>query len=126
MYSPFIAMSFSLFVPCFITFSLCGLALFFFKREQINAELRHPYLQYRPFKRYPLSIQAAIMLDYFFRLMFPHSRFWLIGHANDLLAHIDPKKTPLAPKWPIIGFWGACWLGLIAMIVLWTLLLLDA
>ncbi|KAG1366111.1 hypothetical protein G6F59_018837 [Rhizopus arrhizus] len=66
------------------------------------------------------------MLDYFFRLMFPGSRFWLIGNANDLLGHVDPKKTPLALKWPIVGFWGSCWLGLIAMIVQWIMLYLGA
>ena len=62
------------------------------------------------------------MLDYFFRLMFPGTRFWLIGNANRLLAHVDPKQVPLSLKWPVVGFWGACWLGLIAMIALWTLL----
>ncbi|WZB77224.1 hypothetical protein WJ972_16480 [Achromobacter insuavis] len=120
------AMAFSLFVLCFITCSLSGLVLFFVKSKQINAALKHPYLQHRPFERYPLAIKAAIMLDYFFRLMFPGTRFWLIGNANDLLGHVDPKKTPLALKWPIVGFWTSCWLGLIAMIVLWTLLFLGA
>ena len=61
------------------------------------------------------------MLDYFFRLMFPGTRFWLVGNANRLLAHVDPKQVPLSLKWPVVGFWGACWLGLIAMIALWTL-----
>ncbi|WP_241049996.1 hypothetical protein [Achromobacter xylosoxidans] len=126
MHSPAMAMAFSLFVLCFITCSLCGLVLFFVKSKQINAAFKHPYLQHRPFERYPLAIKAAIMLDYFFRLMFPGTRFWLIGNANDLLAHLDPKKAPLALKWPIVGFWGSCWLGLIAMIMLWTMLFLGA
>ena len=102
MHSPAMAMAFSLFVLCFITCSLCGIWLFFVKSKEINAVLKHPYLQHRPFKAYPLAIQAAIMLDYFFRLMFPGTRFWLIGNANDLLPHVDPKKTPLALKLSLI------------------------
>ena len=35
------AMAFSLFVLCFITCSLSGLVLFFFKSKQINATLKH-------------------------------------------------------------------------------------
>ena len=56
MHSPVMAMAFSLFVLCFITCSLSGIVLFFFKSKQINATLKHPYLQHRPFKQYPLSI----------------------------------------------------------------------
>lgn len=118
-------MAFSLFVLCFVTCSISGIVLFFFKAKQINARLKHPYLEHRAFNQYPLAIQAAIMLDYFFRLMFPGTRFWLIGNANRLLAHVDPKQVPLSLKWPVVGFWGACWLGLIAMIALWTLLFLG-
>ncbi|WAI85659.1 MULTISPECIES: hypothetical protein [Achromobacter] len=125
MHSPVMAMAFSLFVLCFITCTLSGIVLFFFKCKEINARLKHPYLQHRPWAQYPLSIQAAIMLDYFFRLMFPGTRLWLIGNANDLLGHVDPKQTPLSLKWPIVGFWGSCWLGLIAMIVLWVMLFLG-
>lgn len=65
------------------------------------------------------------MLDYFLRLAFPRTKWWLIGHANKQLAHVDPKRVPLDVKWPIIGFWGACWLGLLAMISLWAMLLLG-
>lgn len=125
MHTPAMAMAFSLFLLCFITCTICGIVLFF-KKKQINATLKHPYLQHRPFDQYPLAIQASIMLDYFFRLMFPDTRIWLIGNANDLLPHVDPKKTPLALKWPIVGFWGSCWLGLIAMIALWIMLFLGA
>ena len=74
MHSPAMAMAFSLFVLCFITCSLSGLVLFFFKSRQINAALKHPSLQHRPFERYPLAIKAvaegkanekAIVTDYF-------------------------------------------------------------
>ena len=85
-------MAFSLFVLCFVTCSISGIVLFFFKAKQINARLKHPYLEHRAFNQYPLAIQAAIMLDYFFRLMFPGTRFWLIGNANRLLAHVDRSR----------------------------------
>ncbi len=125
MHTPAMSMAFSLFVLCFITCAISGIVLFFFKARQINETLKHPYLQHRPFSGYPLSIQAAIMLDYFFRILFPRSRFWLIGNANTLLAHVDPKKVPLSLKWPVVGFWGGCWLGIVAMIVLWALIFLG-
>ena len=125
MHTPALALAFSLFVLCFVTCSISGIVLFFFKAKRINARLKHPYLEHRAFNQYPLAIQAAIMLDYFFRLMFPGTRFWLVGNANRLLAHVDPKQVLLSLKWPVVGFWGACWLGLIAMIALWTLLFLG-
>jgi hypothetical protein len=118
-----LTLSFSLLVACMFTSLVCG-AVVFFKSRGINAALKHPFLEHRPFERYPMAIRASILLDYFFRLAFPGSKLWLIGNANKLLAHVDPKKTPLAIKWPIIGFWGACWLGLIAMISLWVLMLM--
>lgn len=116
MYSQTVTFLFSLFVLCFITCTISGLVLFLFKARRANEELRHPLLQHRPFKQYPFAIQASIMLDYFLRLAFPRTKWWLIGHANKQLAHVDPKRVPLDVKWPIIGFWGACWLGLLAMI----------
>ena len=100
MHTPALALAFSLFVLCFVTCSISGIVLFFFKAKQINARLKHPYLEHRAFNQYPLAIQAAIMLDYFFRLMFPGTRFWLVGNANRLLAHVDPKQVPLSLKWP--------------------------
>lgn len=124
--SPIFIYIFSLLATCFITCTISGLYLFFVAQRQVNAELKHPYLKHKPFGQYPFSIRAAIFLDYFLRLMFPRTKFWIVGHANEQLAHVDPKRVPLAVKWPIVGFWGACWLGLIAMIALWTMLLLGA
>lgn len=111
--------SFSLLVACLFTSAVCGAAIFF-KTRQINATLKHPFLQQRAFERYPLAVRASILQDYFFRLAFPNSRLWLIGHANTLLAHVEPANTPLNIKWPVIGFWGACWVGLLAMAGLWV------
>ncbi|AUL47947.1 membrane protein [Bordetella trematum] len=116
---------FSLFVLCFVTCAICGAVLFFWKAPRINAEFKHPLLARRAFRQYPFAIQAGIFLDYFLRLSFPRSKRWVAGYANQQLSHVDPKQVPLDAKWPIIGFWGSCFLGIIAMVSLWTLLLLS-
>ncbi|ARP97399.1 hypothetical protein [Bordetella genomosp. 13] len=123
MVAQFLRIAFSLFITCFITCTICGVVLFFFKAKRVNSVLKHPYLEHRPFAQYPFAIRASIFLDYFFRLAFPGAKFWLIGQSNLLLKHVEPKKVPMDVKWPVIGFWGSCWLGLFAMIVLWGLLL---
>ena len=116
---------FNLVALCFMTCAISGLVLFLFKAQQVNAVMRHPLLEHRPFKAYPFSIQASIFLDYFLRLMFPRTDFWLIGHANAQLKHVDPKTVPMSLKWPIVGFWGSCWVGLLAMITLWIIITLK-
>ncbi|MFA5489485.1 MAG: hypothetical protein WC284_09730, partial [Candidimonas sp.] len=65
------------------------------------------------------------MLDYFLRLSFPARRFWIIGHANRLLGHVDPAEVPVRLKWPLMGLWGGCFIGLAAMLLLWSLILLK-
>lgn len=117
--------AFALFVACAITCAVCGVALFFFKAARVNAVLKHPYLEHRPFKHYPFAIRATIFLDYFFRLAFPRGKVWVLGQANRLLSHVQPRQVPLDVKWPVVGFWGACWLGLFSMLALWGLLLLS-
>lgn len=121
---PAIRIAFSLFIACFFTCLICGVVLFFFKARRVNAVLKHPYLEHRSFGQYPFAIRASIFLDYFFRLAFPGAQFWLIGQANRLLEHVKPKQVPMDVKWPVIGFWGSCWLGLISMIALWIMLML--
>ncbi len=115
--------AFSLLVACFITAAVSALALWF-KRRRINAAFKHPFLQHNTFERYPLAIRASIMQDYFFRIAFPKSRLWIIGSANKLLADVEPRDVPLGLKWPIVGLWGGCWVGIIAMIVLWATLMM--
>jgi len=88
--SPIFMYIFSLLATCFITCTISGLYLFFVAQRQVNAELKHPYLKHKPFGQYPFSIRAAIFLDYFLRLMFPRTKFWIVGHANEQLAHVDP------------------------------------
>jgi len=116
--------SFSLLVACFAAASVSGAVLFLTSRR-INAAFQHPYLEKRAFHQYPFSIQAAITLDYFFRISFPRTTWSLIGDANKLLKNVDPRDLPLAVKWPVVGFWGGCLLGIFAMVTVWTSLLLT-
>lgn len=117
--------SFTLLVACAMTSTLCGLILVLFKLRATNLALRHPYLDQHPWERYPVGIKAAILMDYFFRLALPRSHFWIVGNANRLLAHVNPREVPSNIKWPLLGFWGGCFIGLIAMAVLWILILLK-
>ena len=122
---PLFQLTFGIFVLCFAVLIVCGVLLFYIKHEQVNAVMRHPYLQYKPFRQLPLTIRATIVLDYYLRLMFPKRRFWVIGQANYLLSHIDPAQVPKNVKWLIYGFWSACWLGFIDMATLWGVLSLG-
>jgi hypothetical protein len=118
-------LTFGIFVLCFAVLAICGLLLFYIKHERVNAVMQHPYLQYKPFRKLPLTIRATIVLDYYLHLVFPKRRFWVIGQANYLLSHVDPTQVPKGVKWLICGFWSACWLGLIDMAALWGVLSLG-
>ena len=122
---PLFQLTFGIFVLCFAALVICGVLLFYFKHERVNAVMLHPYLQYKPFRQLPLTIRATIILDYYLRLAFPRRRFWVIGQANYLLSHVDPAQVPRNVKWLIYGFWSACWLGLIDMAALWGVLSLG-
>lgn len=124
LYTVALTTAFNIFVACFLVAAVSLATIWFFKLDRINDTLRHPLLQHRPFRRYPRAIQAAILLDYFLRLMFPHARKGLFGDANRNLAHVDPARVPMDVKWPIMGLWAGCWIGLLAMVTLWGLLLL--
>lgn len=116
--------SFSLLVACFSAAALSALAMWLSHRR-INAFFKHPFLEHRAFHQYPLSIQLSITLDYFLRILFPRGQRSLIGHANRMLKHIDPRDVPLLVKWPIVGLWGGCFLGLLAMMIVWGSMLLS-
>lgn len=118
-------LAFAMFVTCALTTLVSGLVLLVFKLRKTNELLQHPYLKQQPFERYPISIQALILMDYFFRLSFPGVKFWVIGHANQLLPHVDPKDIPTTIKWPIVGLWAGCFGGLFAMLAVWLLLFLQ-
>ncbi|HEY9573744.1 MAG TPA: hypothetical protein VIR76_11565 [Pusillimonas sp.] len=117
--------TFTLLVACALTCLACGIFLLLFRIRATNEAMRHPYLDKHPWERYPLSIRAAIFMDYFLRIAFPKSSFWIIGQANRLLAHVQPDDVPSRIKWPLIGFWGGCFMGIAAMLVLWALILLT-
>lgn len=123
---PALQFTFSLFVACASVFLISGIYLYFIKLDRINAVMKHPYLKHQPFERYPRSLQMGMLLDYFFRLAFPTVQASLIGHANRQLAHINPRTVPIDVKWPILGMWGGCWIGLVAMICMWVLLAMGA
>jgi hypothetical protein len=118
--------SFSLFTTCAFVFFISGAYLLLFKINDVNKAFKHPYLTEQPFGKYPLGIRMAILLDYFLHMMFPKSRIWLAGHANLLLAHVDTKRIPWNLKWPIAGLWAGCFIGMIAMMVLWAIILSGA
>jgi len=115
--------SFSLFVACAVVCLVSAAYLYLFKLRRANEIMQHPYLARAPYDRLPLSLKLAILLDYFLRISFPTSNFWLAGHANEVLAHVNPKHVPTDIKWPLIGLWGGCLLGLPAMLAVWGIVL---
>jgi hypothetical protein len=124
LYAVALTTAFNIFIACFFVAAISLITIWFFKLDRINDTLRHPLLQHRPFRQYPRAIQAGILLDYFLRLLFPHARKGLFGQANRNLAHVDPRHVPMDVKWPIMGLWAGCWVGLLAMVTVWALLLL--
>ncbi|HYG42406.1 MAG TPA: hypothetical protein VEA17_05745 [Bordetella sp.] len=120
-----LAYAFSLVTLCFLVCSICGILLFFVRTDHINNALQHPLLKHGPFRRFPLVVKTTILQDYFFRLAFPGFNFGLFAHANKQLSHVDPKRVPLSVKLPIVGFWASCWVGLVAMIAVWVILLMH-
>lgn len=118
--------SFAILVACLFVSLVSGAILFFVKWREINTAFKHPLLQVRSYKQYPFSMQAAITLDYFLRLMFTGRQgMGLVGNANRLLKHVDPKLLPFSARWPVAGFWGSCFLGIIAMVSVWILLIFS-
>lgn len=114
--------AFSLLVACFAAAAVSG-AVMWLTSRRINAAFKHPYLEHRAYHQYPLAIQMSIMLDYFLRITFPKSKWSLAGNANKLLKNVDPRDVPLAVKWPIVGLWGGCFVGLLAIVTVWISML---
>ncbi|MBO9353425.1 hypothetical protein GG851_05420 [Bordetella petrii] len=119
-----LAYAFSLVTLCFLVCCICGVLVFFVRADPINKTLRHPLLKHGPFQRFPLVVKTTILQDYFFRLAFPGFNFGLFGRANALLSHVDPKRVPYSVKIPVVGFWASCWVGLVAMVAVWVILLM--
>jgi sterol desaturase/sphingolipid hydroxylase (fatty acid hydroxylase superfamily) len=118
--------TFTLMIACALGALASGVYLFLFRIRPTNQQFRHPYLDKLPWERYPISLRLAILLDYFLRITFPASTFWVAGNANRLLAHVNPAELGTKTKWPLIGLWGGCFAGIIAMILLWVFILLSA
>jgi hypothetical protein len=117
-------LSFTVLVACVLTCLVSALFLYMNMRR-INLALRHPYLQKYRWEALPATVKLTITLDYFLRLAFPRSKWWVIGQANRLLADIEPTEVSMRLRWPIVGFWGGCFLGIAAMLVLWLMILLT-
>lgn len=126
MFSYLLGFAFAVLGACMLTVIVSGIVLFFISWRRINEAFEHPMLKQRAFQHQPLSVQSAITLDYFFRMVFTRSKGdGIIGNANRLLAHVDPKSLPLGVRWPVAGFWGGCFLGIIAMMTVWAFVLLG-
>jgi hypothetical protein len=117
--------SFTLFIICTFTFFISGAYLLLFKIRYANDLFKHPYLRERSFNQYSWSIKMTIVLDYFLRISFPKSKSWIAGNANELLKHIDPQDIPTNVKWPIVGLWAGCLIGMIAMLTVWAVLIIG-
>ena len=117
--------SFTTFITCAMVFFISGAYLMLFKIRYANELFQHPYLTQRTFGQYSLSIKMTIVLDYFLRIAFPKSDTWIAGNANELLKHVDPQDIPTNVKWPIVGLWASCFIGMVAMLTLWALLIIG-
>ncbi|MBZ1351908.1 hypothetical protein KZZ10_14790 [Alcaligenaceae bacterium LF4-65] len=118
--------SFSLFIACSFVFVISGVYLFLFKIKEANQLYKHPYLREKNFNQFTISIRLTIVLDYFLRTLFSRTNLWFAKNANQLLSHVDPKELPMSVRWPIVGLWGSCIIGLVSMVTLWATLILGS
>jgi hypothetical protein len=118
--------SFSLFIACSFVFVISGVYLFLFKIKEANQLYKHPYLREKHFNQFTISIRLTIVLDYFLRTLFSRTNLWFAKNANQLLSHVDPKELPMSVRWPIVGLWGSCIIGLVSMVTLWATLILGS
>lgn len=125
-FSHALVLTFTFFITCTFVFFISGAYLFFYKINEVNARFKHPYLRERKFLDLPMSIRLTITLDYFLRILFHKSKGSFAYNANRLLAHVDPVNLPMSVRWPIVGLWGSCAIGLISMLGLWALLILGS
>lgn len=116
--------SFTILVACVMTCVVSALFLYLNIRR-INQAMRHPYLKQYQWEQLPATVKLTITLDYFLRLSFPRSKWWVFGQANRLLAEVEPTDISLRLRWPVVGFWGGCFLGIVAMLVMWLMILLN-
>jgi len=116
--------SFTVLVACIMACLVSALFLYLNIRR-INLAMRHPYLKKHHWEQLSWTIKLTITLDYFLRLTFPRSKWWVMGEANRLLAETNPDDIPMRLRWPVVGFWGGVFIGIIAILVLWAMILLS-
>lgn len=116
--------SFTVLVACVMACVVSALFLYLNIRR-LNLAMRHPYLKQYQWEQLPATVKLTITLDYFLRLSFPRSKWWVFGQANRLLAATEPTDISLRLRWPVVGFWGGCFLGIIAMMIMWLMVLLT-
>lgn len=119
-------MAATLMIACALTSLVSGAYLLLFNVRRTNQVLRHPYLAQYPWERLPLSLKANVLLDYFLRLNFPTRQNGLFGNANRLLPHVQRDDVAMGIKWPLMGLWGGCFIGMISMLALWVLIALQS
>jgi len=125
-FSHALVLTFTFFVTCSFVFFISGAYLWFFKIDEVNARFKHPYLKERRFEDLPISIRLTITLDYCLRILFYKSTASFTSNANRLLSHVDPVNLPMSVRWPIVGMWGSCAVGVVAMLGLWALLIIGS
>jgi hypothetical protein len=125
-FSHALVLTFTFFVTCSFVFFVSGAYLWFYKINEVNARFKHPYLKERRFADLPISIRLTITLDYFLRILFHKSTSSFASNANRLLSHVDPVNLPMSVRWPIVGLWGSCAVGIVAMLGLWALLIIGS
>lgn len=118
--------SFTLFITCSFVFVISSIYLLMFKIKQANELFKHPYLREKKFNQFSINIRLTITLDYFLRTLFSRTNLWFAKNANQLLSHVDPKEIPMSVRWPIVGLWGSCMIGLVAMVTLWATLIVGS
>lgn len=116
----------TLMIACALTSLVSGAYLLLFNLRRSNQVLRHPYLDQYPWEKLSFSLKAGVLLDYFLRLNFPKRQSSLFGNANRLLKHVQPDDVPMGVKWPLMGLWGGCFLGMISMLAVWILIALHS
>ncbi len=116
--------SFTILVACVLTCLVSALFLYLNIRR-INGVMRHPYLKQYRWEQLPATVKLTMTLDYFLRLSFPRAKWWIFGHANEMLKEVEPTDISIRLRWPVVGFWGGCFLGICALLVLWLMILLT-
>src|SRR5690606_26558118 len=118
-----LSFSFTILVACVMCF-LASALFMYLNMRRINQAMRHPSLDEYRWELLPSTVKLTITLDYCLRMTFPRAKRWYFGQVNRLLAHVEPTEISMRLRWPVVGFWGGVFVGIISMLVLWMALLL--